>query len=159
MVFCHTSTRISHRYTHVPSLPNLPPVSLPNILIFSKLFLPASVLSFLEPVAHLYFWSLVSVLPLIGSGITTTQKPSWWNISWNGEGEEVRWEMLRRQKQNSLWLLKEWRKFANTVINNFSPFPFITPLWSLEEQNLYSFKSPLYPHFLEHSSCSSLMHE
>ena len=27
--FCHTSTRISHRYTHVPSLPGLPPISLP----------------------------------------------------------------------------------------------------------------------------------
>ena len=25
MVFCHTSTRISRRYIHVPSLPNLPP--------------------------------------------------------------------------------------------------------------------------------------
>ena len=24
VVFCHTSTRISHRYTHVPSLPSLP---------------------------------------------------------------------------------------------------------------------------------------
>ena len=29
MAFCHTSTRISHRYTHVPSLLNLPPISLP----------------------------------------------------------------------------------------------------------------------------------
>ena len=28
MVFCQTSTRISHRYTHVPSLPNLPLISL-----------------------------------------------------------------------------------------------------------------------------------
>ena len=25
--FCHTSTRINHRYTHVPSLLNLPPTS------------------------------------------------------------------------------------------------------------------------------------
>ena len=25
VVFCNTSTRTSHRYTHVPSLPNLPP--------------------------------------------------------------------------------------------------------------------------------------
>ena len=30
MVFCHSSTRISHRHTHVPSLPNLPPISLPT---------------------------------------------------------------------------------------------------------------------------------
>ena len=29
VVFCQTSTRISHRYTHLPSLPNLPPISLP----------------------------------------------------------------------------------------------------------------------------------
>ena len=28
VVFCHTSTRISHRCTHVPSFPNLPPTSL-----------------------------------------------------------------------------------------------------------------------------------
>ena len=28
VVFCHTSTRISHRYTHVPSLSDLPPISL-----------------------------------------------------------------------------------------------------------------------------------
>ena len=27
VVFCHTSTRISHRYTNVPSLPNLSPIS------------------------------------------------------------------------------------------------------------------------------------
>jgi len=30
VVFCHSSTRISHRHTHVPSLPNLPPISLPT---------------------------------------------------------------------------------------------------------------------------------
>ena len=30
MVFCHTSRRISHRYTHVPSLPDPPPFSLPS---------------------------------------------------------------------------------------------------------------------------------
>ena len=30
VVFCHTSTRISHRYTHVPFLPDLPPVSRPT---------------------------------------------------------------------------------------------------------------------------------
>ena len=29
VAFCHTSIRISHRYTHVPSLPDLPPISLP----------------------------------------------------------------------------------------------------------------------------------
>ena len=29
-VFCETSTGISHRYTHVPSLLNLPPISLPT---------------------------------------------------------------------------------------------------------------------------------
>ena len=29
MVFCHISRRISHRYTHVPSLPKLPSISLP----------------------------------------------------------------------------------------------------------------------------------
>ena len=29
-VFYQTSTRISHRYIHVPSLPNLPAISLPN---------------------------------------------------------------------------------------------------------------------------------
>ena len=29
MVVCHTSTRISHRYTHVAFLLNLPPISLP----------------------------------------------------------------------------------------------------------------------------------
>ena len=29
VVFCHTSIRIIHRYTHVPSLPNLPSISLP----------------------------------------------------------------------------------------------------------------------------------
>ena len=29
VVFCHTSTRISHRYTHVPSLPDLLPILLP----------------------------------------------------------------------------------------------------------------------------------
>jgi len=29
MVFCHTSTRISHRYTHVPFFPDLPPIPLP----------------------------------------------------------------------------------------------------------------------------------
>ena len=29
VVFCQTSTRISHRYTHIPSLLNLPPISLP----------------------------------------------------------------------------------------------------------------------------------
>ena len=28
VVFCHTSIRISHRYTHVPSLPHLSPISL-----------------------------------------------------------------------------------------------------------------------------------
>ena len=28
VVFCRTSARISHRYTHVPSLVNLPPISL-----------------------------------------------------------------------------------------------------------------------------------
>ena len=30
MVFCHTSTKISHRYTHVPSLLDLLPISLPQ---------------------------------------------------------------------------------------------------------------------------------
>ena len=30
VVFCQTSTRISHRYTYVPSLLNLPPISLPR---------------------------------------------------------------------------------------------------------------------------------
>ena len=29
VVFCQTSTRISHRYTYIPSLLNLPPISLP----------------------------------------------------------------------------------------------------------------------------------
>ena len=29
-VFCQTSTWISHRYTYIPSLLNLPPISLPN---------------------------------------------------------------------------------------------------------------------------------
>ena len=29
-VFCQTSTRIGHRYTHIPSLLNLPPISLPT---------------------------------------------------------------------------------------------------------------------------------
>ena len=29
VVFCRTSTRISYRYTHVPSFPNLPPITLP----------------------------------------------------------------------------------------------------------------------------------
>ena len=28
LILCHTSTGISHRYTHVPSLPNLPPIFL-----------------------------------------------------------------------------------------------------------------------------------
>ena len=28
VVFCHSSTRISHRYTHVPSLPDISPISL-----------------------------------------------------------------------------------------------------------------------------------
>ena len=32
VVFCHTSPRISHRYTHVPSLPDLPPHPLPFTL-------------------------------------------------------------------------------------------------------------------------------
>ena len=32
VVFCHISTRISHRYTHVSSLPDLPAISLPNPL-------------------------------------------------------------------------------------------------------------------------------
>ena len=32
VVFCHTSIRISHRYIHVPSLPNLPSISLPILL-------------------------------------------------------------------------------------------------------------------------------
>ena len=31
MVFCHTSTRISHRYTYVPSLPDLSPMALPTL--------------------------------------------------------------------------------------------------------------------------------
>ena len=30
VVFCHTSTRISCRHTGIPSLPNLPPISLPS---------------------------------------------------------------------------------------------------------------------------------
>ena len=30
VVFCHTSTRISHRHTCVPSLPDLPPISFPT---------------------------------------------------------------------------------------------------------------------------------
>ena len=32
VVFCHISTRISHRYTHVSCLPDLPPISLPTPL-------------------------------------------------------------------------------------------------------------------------------
>ena len=30
VVFCHIPVRISHRYTHVPSLLSLPPISLPS---------------------------------------------------------------------------------------------------------------------------------
>ena len=30
MVFCHPSKRISHRYTHIPSLPDSPPFFLPS---------------------------------------------------------------------------------------------------------------------------------
>ena len=30
MVFCHISIRIRHIYTHVPSLPDIPPISLPT---------------------------------------------------------------------------------------------------------------------------------
>ena len=30
VVFCYTSARISHKYTYVPSLPHLPPISLPT---------------------------------------------------------------------------------------------------------------------------------
>ena len=29
VVFCHTSTRVSHRYTYASSFPDLPPISLP----------------------------------------------------------------------------------------------------------------------------------
>ena len=32
VVFCHTPTRISHTWTHVPSLLNLLPISLPTLL-------------------------------------------------------------------------------------------------------------------------------
>ena len=32
MIFCRTSTTISHRFTRVPSPPNLPPISLPTLL-------------------------------------------------------------------------------------------------------------------------------
>ena len=40
MIFCHTSTRISHIYTLVPSLLNLPLISLPTPLfsLFQLLF-------------------------------------------------------------------------------------------------------------------------
>ena len=35
-VFCQTSTWISHRYTYIPSLLNLPPISLPIPLLYFK---------------------------------------------------------------------------------------------------------------------------
>ena len=40
MIFCHTSTRISHIYTLGPSLLNLPPISLPTppFSLFQLLF-------------------------------------------------------------------------------------------------------------------------
>ena len=38
MVFCHTSTRVSHRYTHVSFLPDLPPNSLPTLLFSQSPF-------------------------------------------------------------------------------------------------------------------------
>ena len=38
MVFCHTSTRISHRYIHVSFLPDLPPISLPTPLFSQSPF-------------------------------------------------------------------------------------------------------------------------
>ena len=51
--FCHTSIRISHRYTHVPSLVNLPLTSHPSRLSQS------TSLSFLHHTAN-FFWLSIS---------------------------------------------------------------------------------------------------
>ena len=58
VVFCHTSTRISHRYTHVPSLPKLPSISLhtPTFQIVTEALFkfPASHSKFPLPIYFTY---------------------------------------------------------------------------------------------------------
>ena len=60
VVFCHTSARISHRYTHVPSLPNLSPIS-PWNPPFSLLQSPC--LSSLSHTANSHWLSILHKLP------------------------------------------------------------------------------------------------
>ena len=56
VVFCHISTRISHRYMHVPSLPNLPSTFLlipPFYIVTAPLFeFPESISKF--PLGYLF---------------------------------------------------------------------------------------------------------
>ena len=78
MVFCHTLTRISHGYTHVPSLPGLfPPISLPT-LPFS---LPQSPFEFPEPcskfpLAICYTHGIVSFYVLLSIHLPISLLPS-----------------------------------------------------------------------------------
>ena len=58
VVLCHTSTRISHRYSHVPSLLDCPPISL-TIPPFSLLQSPTWVLWVTQPIPigySFYIW-------------------------------------------------------------------------------------------------------
>ena len=78
VVFCHTLTRISHGYTHVPSLPGLfPPISLPT-LPFS---LPQSPFEFPEPcskfpLAICYTHGIVSFYVLLSIHLPISLLPS-----------------------------------------------------------------------------------
>ena len=65
VIFCQTSTRINHKYTHVTSLPNLPPIShslILNISSSSSSFLPLSLLLFLFLPPHLLVWDFFKSL-------------------------------------------------------------------------------------------------
>ena len=58
-IFCHTSTRIIHRYTHVPSLLNLPPTSLPS---HPSRFSQSPCLSSLSHTANFHWLSISHVV-------------------------------------------------------------------------------------------------
>ena len=78
VIFCHISTRISHRYAHVPSLPNLPPICLPILpfqIITEPLFeFPESYSKF--PLAIYFARGIVNLHVTLSIHLTPSHLPS-----------------------------------------------------------------------------------
>ena len=57
LLFCQTSTRVSHRHTHVLSFSNLPPISLPNPTLLDWPRAPVWVLLAIQqiPIGYLFY--------------------------------------------------------------------------------------------------------